>query len=193
MGIVRTVLISTIDLRYPKSLCKNLSLRKFKKLKFQYFPLYFWVYSLVKIKVQFWEGRWPRIKKFRKRKLLSTKFYRRKHLSQIRIWFFLFLTHPNRQSYRLMFSNDCLSIFYKQIVKALNFIFSHTDRPTTRQTDRHPYQQLYHPYNLRQEICASYQECHSRKQNDNFQLLCMAWYFVDWGWKRYTLSLSLCV
>ena len=87
MGIVRTVLISTIDLRYPKSLCKNLSLRKFKKLKFQYFPLYFWVYSLVKIKVQFWEGRWPRIKKFRKRKLLSTKFYRRKHLSQIRIWF----------------------------------------------------------------------------------------------------------
>ena len=83
MGIVRTVLISTIDLRYPKSLCKNLSLRKFKKLKFQYFPLYFWVYSLVKIKVQFWEGRWPRIKKFRKRKLLSTKFYKRKHLSQI--------------------------------------------------------------------------------------------------------------
>ena len=94
MGIVRTVLISTIDLRNPNSLFKNLSLRKFKKLKFQYFPLYFWEYSLVKIKVQFWEGRWPRIKKFRKRKLLSTKFYRRKHLSQIRIWFFIFLTHP---------------------------------------------------------------------------------------------------
>ena len=58
---------------------------RFKNLKFQYFPLYFWVYSLVKIKAQFWEGRWPRIKKFRKRILLSTKFYRRKHLSQIRI------------------------------------------------------------------------------------------------------------
>ena len=87
MGIVRTVLISTIDLRNPKSFCKNLSLQKFKKLKFQYFPLYFWEYSLVKIKVQFWEGRWPWIKKFRKRILLSTKFYRRKHLSQIRIWF----------------------------------------------------------------------------------------------------------
>ena len=53
MGIVRTVLISTIDLRNPKSLCKNLSLREIKKLKFQYFPLYFWVHSLVKIKVQF--------------------------------------------------------------------------------------------------------------------------------------------
>ena len=89
MGIVRTVLISTIDLRNPKSLCKNFSLRKFKKLKFQYYPLYFSVYSLVKIKVQFWEGRWPRIKKFRKRKLLSTKFYRRKHLSQI--WNTIFL------------------------------------------------------------------------------------------------------
>ena len=95
MGIVRTVLISTIDLRNPKSFCKNLSLRKFKKTKIPIFPLYFWEYSLVKIKVQFWEGRWPRIKKFRKRKLLSTKFYRRKHLSQIRIWFFIFLTHPN--------------------------------------------------------------------------------------------------
>ena len=94
MGIVRTVLISTIDLRNPKSFCKNLSLRKFKKTKIPIFPLYFWEYSLVKIKVQFWEGRWPRIKKFRKRKLLSTKFYRRKHLSQIRIWFFIFLTHP---------------------------------------------------------------------------------------------------
>ena len=89
MGIVRTVLISTIDLKNKKSLCKNLSLRKFKKLKFQYFPLYFWEYSLVKIKVQFWEGRWPRIKKFRKQKLLSTKFYRRKHLSQI--WNTIFL------------------------------------------------------------------------------------------------------
>ena len=77
------------------SLRKNLSLRKFKKLKFQYFPLYFWVYSLVKIKVQFWEGRWPRIKKFRKRKLLSTKFYIRKHLSQIWNMIFYFLTTPN--------------------------------------------------------------------------------------------------
>ena len=38
MGIVRTVLISTIDLRYPKSLCKNLSLRKFKKTKIPKFP-----------------------------------------------------------------------------------------------------------------------------------------------------------
>ena len=89
MGIVRTVLMSTIDLRNPKSLCKNLSLRKFKKLKFQYFPLYFCVYSLVKIKVQFWKGRWPRIKKFRKRKLLSTKFYNWKHLSQI--WNMIFI------------------------------------------------------------------------------------------------------
>ena len=89
MGIARTVLISTIDLRYPKSLCKNLSLQKIKKRNFQYFPLYFWVYSLVKIKVQFWEGRWPRIKNFRKRKLLSTKFYKRKHLSQI--WNTIFL------------------------------------------------------------------------------------------------------
>ena len=97
MGIARTVLISTIDLRNPKSFCKNLSLRKFKKTKIPIFPLYFWEYSLVKIKVQFWEGRWPRIKKFRKRKLLSTKFYRRKHLSQIIIWFFIFLTHPIAQ------------------------------------------------------------------------------------------------
>ena len=89
MGIVRTVLISTIDLRNPKSLCTNLSLRKFKKVKFQYFPLYFGVHSLVKIKVQFWEGRWPGIKKFRKQKLLSTKFYKRKHVSQI--WNTIFL------------------------------------------------------------------------------------------------------
>ena len=116
MGIVRTVLMSTIDLRNPKSLCKNLSLRKFKKLKFQYFPLYFWVYSLVKIKVQFWEGRWPRIKKFRKRILLSTKFYRRKHLSQIRIWFFIYLTHPTVHIMQQFFFRDHDQIFRPQVL-----------------------------------------------------------------------------
>ena len=97
MGIIRSILISTIDLRYPKSWSKNIFWKKIKNSKIPIFPLYFWVYSLVNVKVQFWEGRWPRIKKFIKQKLLSTIFYRRKHLSQIGIWFFIFLTIPNRQ------------------------------------------------------------------------------------------------
>ena len=41
MGIVRTELISTIDLRYQKSLCKNLPLQKFKKTKIPIFPFVF--------------------------------------------------------------------------------------------------------------------------------------------------------
>ena len=94
MGIVRTVLNSTIDLRYPKSLCKNIFWKKIKNSKIPIFPLYFWVYSLVNVKVHFWEGRWPRIKKFIKLKLLSTKFYKRRHLSQIWNMIFLFFDHP---------------------------------------------------------------------------------------------------
>ena len=49
IDIVRTVLFSTIDLRYTKSLCKNVFLKK--KSKISIFPLYFWVYSLVNVKV----------------------------------------------------------------------------------------------------------------------------------------------
>ena len=71
MGIVRTVLISTIDLTYPKSLCKNIFLKHFEKSKIPVFPLCFCVHSLVKVKVRFWEGRWPPIKMFIKWNLLS--------------------------------------------------------------------------------------------------------------------------
>ena len=92
MGIVRIVLISTIDLRYPKSWSKNIFWKKIKNSKIPIFPLYFWVYSLVNVKVQFWEGGWPRIKKFIKRKLLGMKFYKRIHLSQI--WNTNFLHFP---------------------------------------------------------------------------------------------------
>ena len=45
--------VNSLDCWY----CRTYFWKKIKRSKIQIFPLYFWVYSLVNVQVQFWEGR----------------------------------------------------------------------------------------------------------------------------------------
>ena len=99
MGIVRTELISTIDLRYPKSLCKNIFLKKFRKSKIPIFPLYFWMHSFpCKRKSAILGRKMASNQKVYKTKIAQHKILQKKtsepNLEPDFFSFFIFLTPP---------------------------------------------------------------------------------------------------